>query len=67
VLAAWSITTSTSIAVISVLWGLLAQLTGPRAAIALAGVLLLGTPFLLPRHVTTPERPVRSTEFVVGE
>lgn len=51
VLAAWSIGTSTSIAVITVCWGLLAQLTGPRAAIALAGVLLLGTPFLLPRHV----------------
>jgi len=50
VLTAWSIGTSTSIAVVTVLWGLLAQLTGPRAAIALAGVLLLGTPFLLPRH-----------------
>ncbi|MEV4126570.1 MFS transporter [Nocardia sp. NPDC049707] len=55
VLAAWSITTSISIAAITVLWGLLAQLTSPRAAIALAGVLLLGTPFLLPRHVATPE------------
>jgi MFS family permease len=46
-LAAWSITTSTSIAVITVLWGLLAQLTSPRTALALAGILLLGTPFLL--------------------
>lgn len=55
VLTAWSISTSISIAVVTVLWGLLAQLTGPRAAIALAGVLLLGTPFLLPRQVTTPE------------
>jgi MFS family permease len=50
VLAAWSIGTSLSIAVITVMWGLLAQLTGPRAAIALAGVLLLATPFLLPRR-----------------
>lgn len=50
VLTAWSITSSTGIAVITVLWGLLAQLTGPRAAIALAGVLLLATPFLLPRR-----------------
>ncbi|MDQ0379427.1 MFS transporter [Amycolatopsis thermophila] len=48
-LTAWSITTSTSIAVLTLVWGLLAQLTGPRAALALAGVLLLGTPFLLPR------------------
>lgn len=55
VLAAWSVTTSTSVAAVTVLWGLLAQLTSPRAAIALAGILLLGTPFLLPRHVTTPE------------
>lgn len=50
VLAAWSIGTSISIAAITVSWGLLAQLTGPRAAIALAGVLLLATPFLLPRR-----------------
>ncbi|WP_236789977.1 MFS transporter [Amycolatopsis sp. GM8] len=50
VLAAWSITTSTSIAVVTMLWGLVAELTGPRAAIALAGVLLLATPFLLPRQ-----------------
>ncbi|WP_433729080.1 MFS transporter [Nocardia sp. CA-129566] len=55
VLTAWSITTSTSIAAITVLWGLLAQLTSPGTAIALAGILLLGTPFLLPRRVTTPE------------
>ncbi|PKW18414.1 MFS transporter [Saccharopolyspora spinosa] len=55
VLTAWSISTSTSIAVITMLWGLLAQLTSPRTTIALAGVLLLGTPFLLPRHVTMPK------------
>lgn len=55
VLAAWSITSSISIAAITVTWGLLAQLTSPRAAIALAGVLLLATPFLLPRQVATPE------------
>ncbi len=30
-------------------WGLLASLTGLRAAIAIAGILLLATPFLLPR------------------
>ncbi|MBP2330680.1 MFS family permease [Kibdelosporangium banguiense] len=50
VLTAWSITSSVSIAVITVLWGLLAQLTSPRTAVALAGILLLTTPFLLPRR-----------------
>jgi MFS family permease len=57
VLTAWSISTSTSIAVITLAWGLLAQLTSPRAALALAGVVLLGTPFLLPRHVTSTPEP----------
>jgi MFS family permease len=55
VLAAWSIATSISIAVVTVSAGLLAQLIGPRAVLALAGILLLATPFLLPRRVTTPE------------
>ncbi|WP_433274536.1 MFS transporter [Actinosynnema sp. CS-041913] len=57
VLTAWSISTSAGIAVITVVWGLLAQLTGPRAAIALAGLLLLGTPFLLPRQVVPRPGP----------
>jgi MFS family permease len=50
VLAAWSIGTSASIAVLTMLWGLIGQLTGPRAALAVAGVLLLATPLLLPRR-----------------
>lgn len=54
VLAAWSTTSSATIAVLTVLWGLLAEVTGPRAAIALAGVLLLATPLLLPRRLRTP-------------
>jgi MFS family permease len=48
-LTAWSVTSSASIAVITVLFGLIGQLTGPRAAIALAGALLLATPLLLRR------------------
>ncbi|HEV7652017.1 MAG TPA: MFS transporter [Actinophytocola sp.] len=48
VLAAWSVTTKVSIAGLTALWGLLAALTGPRAAIAVAGVLLLATPLSLP-------------------
>jgi hypothetical protein len=55
VLTAWSIGTSVSIAVVTVVWGLLAQVTSPRLAIALAGIVLLGTPFLLPRRITAPQ------------
>ena len=32
------------------IWGVLAGFTGPRAAIAIAGILMLGTPLLLPRR-----------------
>ncbi|HVW43112.1 MAG TPA: MFS transporter [Amycolatopsis sp.] len=53
-LTAWSISGSISIAVVTVVWGLLAELTGPRAALALAGILLLATPLLLPRRFPAP-------------
>ncbi|MFI1766316.1 MFS transporter [Streptomyces sp. NPDC020800] len=56
-LSAWSVTGKATTAVLTALWGLLASLTGPRAAIALAGVLLLATPVLLPRAPRTTERP----------
>jgi MFS family permease len=59
VLAAWSITSSLSIACTTMLWGLLAAAAGPRAAIAAAGVALLGTPLLLlgtPRGEQAPDR-----------
>lgn len=49
-LAAWSISSSATIAVLTALWGLLATVTGPRTAIGAAGVLLLATPLLLPRR-----------------
>jgi len=49
-LSAWSVTSNLTIAALTALWGLLAGITGPRTAIAVAGVLLLATPFLLPRH-----------------
>jgi MFS family permease len=48
-LSAWSIGTSAAIAVLSALGGLLAQVTSPRTAITVAGVLMLGSPLLLPR------------------
>jgi MFS family permease len=49
-LAAWTVTSSATIAGMTVLWGLLAAVTGPRVAIAIAGLLMLATPLLLPRH-----------------
>jgi len=62
-LSAWSVTSSATIAALTAAWGLLASLTSPRAAIAVAGVLILATPLLLPRRdrVPLPERePARS-------
>ncbi|WP_216591777.1 MFS transporter, partial [Streptomyces brasiliscabiei] len=47
VLTAWSVTGKLSTAALTALWGLLAALTTPRAAIAVAGLLLLATPLLL--------------------
>ncbi|WP_078876691.1 MFS transporter [Streptomyces sp. 150FB] len=49
-LSAWSVTSSATIALLTVCWGLLAAVTGPRTAIAVAGVLTLITPLLLPRR-----------------
>jgi MFS family permease len=57
VLAAWSVSTSLATAALTAAWGGLASLTSPRTAIAVAGVLLLFTPLLLPRrdHRPAPE------------
>jgi hypothetical protein len=52
-LSAWSVSTSASIAALTALWGLLATLTSLRVAIAVAGLLLLATPLLLPRTAGT--------------
>jgi MFS family permease len=54
-LAAWSVTSNATIAALTALWGLLAGITSPRTAIAIAGLLLLTTPLLLPRHDHTPQ------------
>ena len=48
-LSAWSITSNATIATLTALWGLLAGLTSARIAIGIAGLLILATPFLLPR------------------
>ncbi|MEA2458981.1 MAG: hypothetical protein QOC95_1953, partial [Thermoleophilaceae bacterium] len=49
-LSAWSVTSSATIAAMTALWGLLASLTSARTAIAIAGLLMLATPLLLPRY-----------------
>ncbi|EPJ35796.1 hypothetical protein STAFG_7147 [Streptomyces afghaniensis 772] len=54
-LAAWSATGKATTAAVTALWGLVAHLTGPRTAIALAGVFLLCTPVLLPRRDHAPD------------
>jgi MFS family permease len=55
-LSAWSVTSNVTIAAMTALWGLLAGGIGPRAAIAVAGALILMTPFLLPRPESAPRR-----------
>ncbi|MFF7211827.1 MFS transporter [Streptomyces sp. NPDC008238] len=52
-LSAWSIGQQASIAVLTALAGLLAAATGPRTALTVAGLLILATPLLLPRHEQT--------------
>lgn len=54
-LSAWSVTSKATVAALTALWGLLATVAGPRAAVAAAGLLLLATPLLL-RGATTPQR-----------
>ncbi|MGW5664127.1 MFS transporter [Streptomyces sp. NPDC003758] len=53
-LTAWSVSSSAAIAAMTALWGLLAAVTGARTAIAIAGILLLATPLLLPRRENAP-------------
>jgi hypothetical protein len=43
------------IAALTAVWGLLAGITGPRAAITIAGVLMLGIPLPLPRRGYAPQ------------
>jgi hypothetical protein len=59
VLSAWSISSKAVTAALTALWGLLAGVVGPRAAIGAAGVLILATPLLL-RKSCTPAVPGRS-------
>ncbi|MEY2458009.1 MAG: hypothetical protein QOK06_3170, partial [Acidimicrobiaceae bacterium] len=49
-LSAWSIGQQASIAIFTALGGLLADITDPRTAITVAGLLILASPLLLPRR-----------------
>ncbi|MFJ4828580.1 MFS transporter [Streptomyces sp. NPDC088747] len=53
-LSAWSVTGKATVAAVTALWGLLAGVTGTRTAIAVAGLLVVATPLLLPRHDRAP-------------
>ena len=55
VLTAWSVSSKLAQATLVVIWGVLATLTSPLAAITMSGVLLLATPLLLPRRTHMPE------------
>ncbi|MET8833381.1 MFS transporter [Micromonospora sp. NPDC004540] len=65
VLTTWSVSSKLVQATLMVIWGLLATLTSPLAAITTSGVLLLVTPLLLPgrTHLFHSE-PARSAEGV---
>ncbi|UNS96948.1 MFS transporter [Streptomyces tubbatahanensis] len=54
-LSAWSIGQQAAIAVLTALAGLLADITSPRTALTVAGLLILTTPLLLPRHEQTSQ------------
>ncbi|MGC4869299.1 MFS transporter [Micromonospora sp. DT53] len=68
-LSAWSIGSSAAIAILSALGGLLAEVTSPRTAIAVAGLVILASPLLLPRRPDAArpapeERPRRVSTIV---
>ncbi|MCX5425062.1 MFS transporter [Streptomyces sp. NBC_00078] len=54
-LSAWSIGQQAAIATLTALAGLLADVTGPRTALTVAGLLILTTPLLLPRQDQTAQ------------
>ncbi len=60
-LSAWSVSSSVAIAGLTALWGGLAAATSSRTAIALAGVLLLATPLLVPRREDVSARDASET------
>ena len=64
-LSAWSIGSSASIAIFTALGGLLADRTSTRTALTVAGLLVLASPLLLPRRLSsaTPAEQVAEPQF----
>ncbi len=65
-LSAWSIGSGAAIAVLSALGGLLAEVTGPRTAIAVAGLVILASPLLLPRRADLAVQQARPARRSLG-
>jgi MFS family permease len=66
-LSSWSVSTSLGIATLTLACGVLADFIGPRAVLALAGVAILATSLLLPRHLDAPAPPPRSSRARIDE
>ncbi|GAB2739891.1 MFS transporter [Amycolatopsis magusensis] len=60
-LSAWSVTAKITTAALTALWGALAAATGPRTALALAGLLILATPAIARRAARHRPRAPRSS------
>ncbi|MEV4539740.1 MFS transporter [Asanoa sp. NPDC049518] len=56
-LSAWSVSSGIAIAVLSAAGGVLASATSPRTAIAVAGVLIVASPLLLPSRAQSAASP----------
>jgi hypothetical protein len=63
VISTWSVSSKLVQATLMVIWGILATLTSPLAAITISGVLLFATPLLLPRRADMPD-PAAESEAV---
>lgn len=67
VVSAWSISSKLNQAVLMTIWGVLATLTSPLAAITVSGVLLLGAPLLLPRAADLAPRDTRGGDLTLQQ
>jgi MFS family permease len=65
VLTSWSVSSKLLQAALMVIWGILATLTSPLAAITMSGVLLLATPLLLPTR--TPVSDAATSRALLDE
>jgi MFS family permease len=66
VLVAWNVTSKTSVALLTALWGVLASVVGLRLAIGVAGALVLATPLLLPKREVIEAAEQEQAELAVA-